>query len=243
MIARGIAAGDDPGELCGGLYGTGPHDGPGDPLGVAFLPVFPQDLGDLPLGPAVDDLVGGEGLGRVHPHVQGAFHRETEAPLRVIELERGHPQIEEDAIHLIDPLFAEYLLEMAEVALDQAASFPETGEPLAGHLEGIGVPIDPDELRSPFEDRLGMAPGPHRGIDDKLSRPGFQKAEDLFHHHRLVQPGDFIPFRHDPLILSQRGGLGAQRRSDETGPRRGFHERASPIAPTEMGTRPPSPAG
>ena len=73
----------------------GPDDGLGNGGGVALLAVVIQDPPQLLLAPGVHHLVGRQGGGGVHPHVQRGVVHVGKAPGRVVQLGGGDAQVKE----------------------------------------------------------------------------------------------------------------------------------------------------
>ena len=81
------------------LRRAGSRDGLGDPPGEPLLAVLPQHPGQLVHRVAVDDVGRGR-PGRRHPHVQRRVLRVREAAPGLVQLQRGHPEVEQ---HPVDP--------------------------------------------------------------------------------------------------------------------------------------------
>ena len=94
--------GDDIGELHGVVQGAGADDGAGDAAGVRVLAVAPDDGGEAPLVPLVDQDFCSERaiLSQAHVERPGAVIGEPSVPH--VELMRRDSQVEEDSIDLID---------------------------------------------------------------------------------------------------------------------------------------------
>ena len=73
-------------------------DRAGDLGGVALLAVLAQQAGQPPLVPGVDDLLGGQLLLGVHPHVERRVVGVGEAALPGVDLHRGHAQVQVDDV-------------------------------------------------------------------------------------------------------------------------------------------------
>jgi len=163
---------------------AGLDDGSGDGLRTGFLTVIPKDPHEVLEGPLVHDPLGRLGIPGVHPHVEGALLVETETPTRVLELVHADAQVDQDGIDEAQGGIRQGdLQDVSKVLMHVSHPIAPSGEPLAGSLEGFGVPVDGDEAtRSGLEEGLGVAARTHGGVDDDraFSQEGTQVIDDLF---------------------------------------------------------------
>src|SRR5207245_9994815 len=92
---------DDIDEVFGGpkwLARPPGHDALGDAGPPPFLPVAQQDPSQLAGRFSVQQVGGGPRFGLVEPHVERPIALEAEPALRVIQLHRRHPEVEDDAV-------------------------------------------------------------------------------------------------------------------------------------------------
>ena len=109
------------------LLGTGGEDCRRDAARIALLPKIPQDPVQSPLIPVIDDLIGRQASGRVHTHIQRRVDAIGKTPLRLIQLRGGHTEVEQHAIHRIEPERSQDRGRVAEIAMNQCYFVAEDG--------------------------------------------------------------------------------------------------------------------
>ena len=132
MNAAGLLADercDEIGELPRRLEGLAPprlDDGAGDGAGAPLLAVVIEDVGELGLGGFVDEI-GRARAAALHAHVERPVVAEREAALGLVDLHRGHADVEHDAVERIETLRLRDLVEVAEASRNQHQAFLELG--------------------------------------------------------------------------------------------------------------------
>jgi hypothetical protein len=135
-------------------------------------------MGQRPVVIGVDDVGGGLTL-IGHPHVQRPVAHEGEAALGLIQLHRGHADVEHRAVEAGPSAIREGLGEARERG-------PHQGKPageVVGHGLGVGlygrVAVQGDDLGPGRQDGAGIAAGAEGGVDHRLAGPGRQGLEHL----------------------------------------------------------------
>ena len=102
LIRLGVHhAPDDVGQRFGGAdrcHLPGRDDGEGDAARMALLAELEDDIGEIALA-RLRHHVGGARAVDAHAHVKRPVEPEREAALGLVELHRGHAEIEHDAVH------------------------------------------------------------------------------------------------------------------------------------------------
>ena len=153
---------------------------------MALLAELEDDVGEIALG-RLRHHVGGARAVAAHAHVERAVEPEREAALGLVELHRGHAEIEHDAV---DRGVAEFLrdaIERGEALLDQR-------QPAAGRLDQTGavrdralVAVDADDLRiGGGEDRAAVAAGAEGAVDVDAAVANVQQLERRPREHGNV---------------------------------------------------------
>ena len=93
-------------------------------------------------GQRVDEIGCAVVPARVHPHVERSVMAERETALGFVELERGHAEIEGDAIGLADAVTGEQRLHLGEAAMHQREPAAETVGERAAARDRVFVAID-----------------------------------------------------------------------------------------------------
>ena len=91
-----------------GLFFPLRNDFFGDGIGEALLAEFPENAGQTFGIPGIEKIGGGGAL-PAHAHIQRGIHAVGKAPLGVIQLIGGDPQVQQDAVHPGYPLFRQHL--------------------------------------------------------------------------------------------------------------------------------------
>ena len=88
-----------------------------------------EDVGEVGLG-CRRDHVGRRRAGMAHPHVERAIEAKREAALGLVELHRGHADVDHDAIDRVDALRGADFGKIGEPVLEQR-------EPAVGAIDQI----------------------------------------------------------------------------------------------------------
>src|ERR1035437_6990294 len=121
MDFASLAAGrffDGRSQLQGSLVRTIGDDGAGDALGLPFLAVVLDNIGQVILFVAVDDVGGGDVLSGAEAHVQRGVMLKAETGA-AFELHGGQPQVEKDAMYGHEVMFDADDLQVVEVVIYQ----------------------------------------------------------------------------------------------------------------------------
>ncbi len=159
--------------------GAPPRDGPRDPPALPLLAVHPDDPGQLVL------------LGRVHQvrrrrpfdahaHVQRPVGHEREAPLRLVELHGGNPQVEGDAIRRPRPKDRVHLRK-SRFHEPEAVTRKSRGE-----ATNRRVAIERHDLRTRRQEGPGVTPRAESPVHDRVARTERQRLDNLIQQNRRV---------------------------------------------------------
>ena len=125
----------------------------------------------------------------VHPHVQRSFVHEAEAALLAIQLVRGNPEVQHEAVDGSDPQFREGRRNAGEVSLENLCPAAEPGKPRPGHCYRLGVPVEADQYAvgsTGGQDQTRVPRAPKGAVDVDPARTGRKRAQHLFGHDRYV---------------------------------------------------------
>ena len=120
-----------------GLLLALPDDGGGDAAGEPLLAVLAQDPLELGGVVGVEDLGRGDAGALVHPHVQRRVVAVGEAPLGLVQLQRGDPEVEE---HGVDRVQAQVVEDRGQLVVHRV----HPGEAVA-----VRRPAAPPPARAP----------------------------------------------------------------------------------------------
>ena len=120
-------------------------DGCGDPGRKELLAVIIQNTLEFLVRPCVHDLTGVPDVLAVHAHIQRRVRHIGKAPLPVVQLGRGNPQIQQNAVHLVDAQFLERLIHVAEIGVNQRDPVFIGLQPFRRRFQRHVVPVDADE--------------------------------------------------------------------------------------------------
>ena len=118
-------------------------DGLRDAPGGFLFSIAVDQVRQLILRQAVDQVCRAGGGGRVKAHVQRRIVLEGEAALRRIQLHGGKPQVEQDAIHCIPADLSQRFRKRVIGGLDQTDALPVRSQVLTGKRERLRVYIQP----------------------------------------------------------------------------------------------------
>src|SRR5439155_17010608 len=165
------------------------HDGPRDPPGVRLLAVLEDDARKLRLGKPVQERGGGFADRGIQSHVERLVTLEREAALRLLELPRGHAEIQQNRARVLDAARGGGVRETAEARVRQAHPVAEPGQTLArlGQRRGVRVQTEKTHrARAGVQDRLGVTAHADRRIDHPSLAARSQEKHDLVGEHRNV---------------------------------------------------------
>ena len=142
-------AGRDLRQVAGVPHGPGPDDGPRDAPAESLVGEPVEQVRQLPLAPAIDEVPRAQLLPAVEAHVQRALQAEAEAPAGIVQLRAGQPQVREDPREglvlpngLRDPREGAVTVRYAALELPQAAAAALQRRCIAvdGHEPAAGCP-------------------------------------------------------------------------------------------------------
>jgi hypothetical protein len=93
--------------------------------------VLEEDAREIGLANTIHELGGRFAARRIQAHVERLALLKAEAAARLVELIRGHAEIEHDRACLLDAVRARHAREVAEVGLREHCALAEGGEPCA----------------------------------------------------------------------------------------------------------------
>ena len=169
----------------------------GDPPGEPLLAVVAQDPGEFGGRVAVDDVGGGAVLAAVHPHVERGVLGVGEAALGVVELRRGHAQVEQQAHDAVRPDGpgpgdgGHDGRDLVVPGVHQRDPGGVGGEQLAGRLDRghVGVDADQQQAGAGLEQGAGVAGPAQRGVHEHGAlggQGGREQGGDTAGEHRYV---------------------------------------------------------
>ena len=114
-----------------------------------------------------------------------------ETALRLVELERGDPEVEQDAVRDTVGVLGEHVGDLVVDGVHAEEPLTEAGQPLTGEGQGLLVTVDPDDAcgRAALEDRLGVAPHAEGAVDADRARRlqrRLEQVDDALPQHRNV---------------------------------------------------------
>src|SRR5690606_32809781 len=122
-------------------------------------------------------------------HVQRSVGAEGKAPFRLIQLERRHAQVEQDAVDPAQAIPGQDGLEVAKIAVDQDDRVAVGRQGGAGGSQSARVPIDaqqPPARQQEGQEGPGVSAPAHRAVHQHLPRRRLQDLDHLVHHYRYV---------------------------------------------------------
>ena len=189
------------------------HDGARDLARIALLAVLPQDPDQPALVPFVDDVLRGQILVGVHPHVEWRVVRVGEATRPRIDLHRGHAQVHVEQVRL-GALLAQLVQRRGEVGPDEPRLARDLGLQLGKSLLGHRIPVDADQRPSrsdPLRDQPRVPAAPHGAVDRDLAGLGVEHRDQLAGQHGDVSLGHVKKCRQDSLPGRECGSAGRRR--------------------------------
>src|SRR3712207_5011255 len=100
-----------------------PHDGARDAPAARLLAEPPDEVGQLALRKAIDEITRGDALLRVEAHVERSLVTKREPPLGLVELRRRQTEIEQNPIQRRDPMLSGNCSQFREVCAHRYQSF------------------------------------------------------------------------------------------------------------------------
>ena len=159
---------------------------PGDAARPALAAQFPKNLRQLPGLEFVHQLRGAHRLPPVHPHVQRPLGLKTETALRLVELRRAHPEIQQ---HPVATRLGQALGQAGKrlpVQLQPAAK-PFQAPGRGGQRPIVAVePHQPPVRAARLEDRLRMSAAADRAIHVQPARRRLKRRERFLQQNRFV---------------------------------------------------------
>ena len=160
----------------------GARNGAGSPL----LAQMEEDVGELRLAPAVDDI-GGRDPGFRHAHVERAVGLERESALRLVELHGGDADVEDDPVRAREPGFGGVALHVAEAALAKRQSAGMRAEQRKPATDGRGIAVDGDDAAGAGLEQGGRVAARAEGcVNEVLSADRLQCLQHLGEQHGNV---------------------------------------------------------
>ena len=156
---------------------------------MRLLTVFEDDARQLGLRKPVQERRRGVAARGIEPHVEGLVALKREAPPRLLELPRGHAQVQEDRARAADPVRGGGALEPVEARVREGDAVAERHQTLARLRERRGIRVQPEEahgVAAGAHDRLGVTAHAHRPIDHPSLVARSQEKHDLVDQHRNV---------------------------------------------------------
>ena len=143
----------------------GRDDGAGDAARMALLAELENDVGEIALARLRHHVSSARPVG-AHAHIKRTIEPEREAALGLVELHRGHAEIEHDAVHRRVAEFFRDAIERGEALLDQRESATGRLDQAGAIRHGALVAIDTDDLGvGGGEDRAGVAASTEGAVD------------------------------------------------------------------------------
>src|SRR5690606_4574772 len=187
-----------------------------DALREALLAVIANDARELAFRRACDELRRSHSRARIHPHVERTVLYEAEAARGVVELRRGHTEIEQHAVNSPEPsALGDDLVQARKRTLHQRQAIL-CCESLASCRDCGGIAIDcndPALLADTLQDRGGMTAPTEGRIHIATARAYVQRTQ-----HFLEKHGHVLKHRRTYRLID------ASNRSHARGPRRESRE-------------------
>jgi hypothetical protein len=114
-------------------------------VGLGLFTVDKDQLRQLGLGHAVDDIGGGQLLFGVETHIERAIYLKAEAAPGTGKLKRGQAKVEEYAIGPRKTGLSTDIFQVVEVVVDNYAAFEIIVEIMLGKTDCLGVGIDAEQ--------------------------------------------------------------------------------------------------
>ena len=163
------------------VFGSAGLELAGDAAGVPLIGVLVEDVGQLVLGQALDQLGGGLALVR-HAHVEGTVAHEGEAARGHVELGRADAQVEHQPVHRPGHEGGG----VAELALHRGEAITEAGQAGGRRGERERITVDAEHTGAPLQERLGVSSTAQCSVDDHAALRGLDQLHGLREEHRLV---------------------------------------------------------
>ena len=189
-----LDAEDEPSEIVGRkerLACAAPHDRRGDPRRFRLFAVAREHVFDVVLIPAVHDVRRRDPKSWVGSHVQRSFRPKAETAPAVRELDRRKPEIENDAVELVEAVTAGQDVANREVSLREYGAIAEPFEDAPRLRERCGIDIEPEKAairRAPVEDGLCVPSPTDRAVEEAATFAGIKLGEYFGQKNRLMKP-------------------------------------------------------
>ena len=163
-------------------------DGGGDARGVTLFAICIKDALQFLFGPGIHQLPGRKTPGAVHAHVQRRVGHVAEAPLCIVQLGGGDPQIEEHPVRQLDALLVQDLPDAVKIAFYQGDPVPEGPEPLPGGSQSVLVPVDADQAArgEALCDLIRMAAAPQGPVHIDALGADLEAGDTFRQQHRRM---------------------------------------------------------
>ena len=147
-----------------------------------------EDRGERVDVVVVDDLLGGQRLCAVHPHVERGVTPVGEPSLSQVELRAADPEVKQDAHDVPLVFVSDDLGDVFEAAVDDLRPVSEGLELGSGRRHGARITVDAEqaEVRSGFEEGAGVPATSDRRVDDGARRNRGEELGHLPDHDRSV---------------------------------------------------------
>jgi hypothetical protein len=180
------------------------HDRPGDPGCEPLLAVLAQDPHEVALVVGVEDVGRRDAARLVHPHVQRRVLGVGEAALRLVELQRRHPEVHEDALDGAVRVLVDDVGDLVVHGVHRHEPVAEPLETRRGQGERLEVAVDAEDPGGGhlLEHGLGVAAHPERAVHQDAARCGQRGGQQV--DAPLHQDGQ-VPVLRGPFVVGAHG--------------------------------------
>ena len=170
-----------------------------DPVGVPLLAVCSQDSGQLWSRIGIEDLSRSQLLAS-HPHVERGILCIGESASRIVDLERGDTEIEQNPLNLGTAQPGEYCRQLVVDRLNECDPVRKFRQPVARESQRLRIAIKSDELSlgAGSQQGMGVAAETDGAIDENAATVKIggrclqgrsQQCNDFRQHDGYVQLG------------------------------------------------------